>query len=286
MSIFLMADPLDIVFGFAGRIVWAIVGGIIIWARSNLYHYMIIKRKIVYFFTRKKFVLVWNDDSPEISEKIITKLKNKKPGKIAYKTIKTPDTILFYPALPKYVHAIILVVTDVTKLDENAKKRNLIEDKLLKYVSNGGLLIGTHDLIYRRCRNEKLQKAFGCTIKKFQPIPDGIHVSVVKKHRGHPLLRNIDDTFEFFDSEIITGDWDSNILKLIVTSEDNIIKGVNNIPMLCVNATTYDGLLIWINCGDKGDHVCDSIKIPQPEFIQVLSNALKYSKKIKEYSNR
>jgi len=276
----------EILYSFLPRLFYFVFGGLIVWMRRNVYIYMVVKRKIVVFITRKKYVIIWNDDSPEVSEKIINQIKQKKPGNFSYKIIKTPETILYYPASPREVQAIIIIVTDVTKLDENQQKRTDIEDKLIRYASAGGTLVGTHDIIYRRCRNEKLQKAFGCTLKKFKSAPEGIEVKLNPEYRGHPLLRGLKDSFRVRDNEIVTGMWDNNVHKLIITSTQVQFEDTKlEVPILCVNSATCDGLFIWISCGDKGDEVCDSVKLPDTYFIQMLYNSIRYSKKIKRYNS-
>lgn len=277
----------DMATGILTRLIWVLVGGLIIWTRRNVYFYMITKRKLYHFFTGKKYIIIWNDDSPEISQRIKTQLdKRKIPGRYKYKIIKSPDALLYFPSSPRQVHLVLLIVTDVTKLDENQKRRDEIETKLIDYVSAGGVLVGTHDIIYRRCRNVQLQKSFGCVLTKFQTAANPIKVKLVDKYASHPLLTGLKPAFEIKDGEIVYGKWDSDVQQLVQTEKDvDFGEGKCKVPVVCVNNHVHDGALIWFSSGDKSDQVSDSVRMPEDFFVQLLANAIQYNKEIKAFPN-
>jgi hypothetical protein len=151
--------------------VLGLLGSNISWFRQTRLSFFIILhfKKIPILIFRKKYILVWNDHNIDLSKKIIHLLQDKCPN-YRFVAMKEPNELLKYPLKAKYIHEIILMVTDVTKLAELENKRNLLQEKLRTYVVKGGMLFGTHDLIYRRCRNKILQDVFGCEIHKFVRI--------------------------------------------------------------------------------------------------------------------
>ncbi|MCL6266433.1 hypothetical protein [Flagellimonas myxillae] len=199
-----------------------------------------------------------------------------------YCVIDEPRDLLFYPIGKKYVNLIILFVTDVTKFSELPKERKLIQSKLLNHLKEGGTLVGTHDIIYRRCRNFALQKVYGCQLNNFRRLDAPIDVEIVPEHSTNPLLEGLDDNFSLDDGELCWGDWtaDANILA-------QTKKGFNKrkkVPMVVTRKISYDGLAIWLNSGDKFVNAPRSVSQPEEALVRILSNASRYSEEIKNYN--
>jgi len=259
-----------------------VIGYFVSWIKRNGYfvrkifnYYLFIER----FLTRKRIILIWNDHDDKLSDYIGETLKKRTLG-FKYKTMKSPDIILKYPLSPKIIHMIILIVSDVTKLSEKESRRDKIQDALLKYVIEGGTLFGTHDLIYRRCRNEKLQAAYGCEITNFKRFSQPIKVVINEAHKTHPLVKDLPQKFEVDDGELCWGHWGNDSEKLIKTESkvcNNHNKACNYIPILVIKELSHKGNLIWLNSADKRDRIADSLTRPQSAIIQIFVNAIEYA---------
>lgn len=160
--------------------------------------------------SRNSYVLVWTDEDIYVSKKICKELRKYFDHKII-KAISQPIDILKYPSVPTFTCAIILIVTDVAKLSENNKLRKRIQQNLVKFVDRGGGLIGTHDIVYRRVRNEMLEKAFGCRLTNFERCKNGI-VKYKKNtnYLNHRIASSLPDEFELTDNEICWGNWSAD----------------------------------------------------------------------------
>jgi len=255
-----------------------ILGYFISWSKKKIRFFTIILKRIYLFLLRKKYIIIWNDHHIEISKKIINCLYDKG---ISYKliAIKEPDALLMYPLTPKCVHEIIFMVTDVTKLSELESKRILIQERILSYVEEGGILFGTHDLIYRRCRNNILQKAYGCEIYDFTRLTEPIKAQMIE-NMEHPILKDVDKNLEFEDGEVCYGDWGSDTIILIETVRK--FKNWNNrkVPLLTIRSYGRNGILIWLNSADKTDVVAKSLAEPYGNIVKLIYNSIKYNKEI------
>lgn len=258
------------------------LGYYISWYKRNTFFIAVYLRKFKYFFIRAKYVLVWNDHTIDLSEKIADLLKDK-GIKYKFKLLIEPDELLKYPLSPKYIQTIILIVTDVTKLSESEPKRNRIQLKLVNYVRKGGILFGTHDLIYRRCRNKTLQQAFGCETYNFLRVQTPISAEIILVYKNHPLLRGIDLKPIFHDGEVCYGEWNNDAMILIQTVDNYPFADNNKVPLLAIRHTGSCGTLIWLNSADKSDEVAKSLSEPYKEVIRLMYNAIVYSKEIKEF---
>lgn len=261
------------------------IAGYIAGIKYKGYYIFPILRRIKMFFIRKKYILIWNDHNIETSEKFTALLKTQCP-KYRYKELKTAEYLLRYPLSIKSVHMIILIVTDVTKLSEIENRREKIQVELRNYVREGGILFGTHDLIYRRCRNQHLQELFGCEICNFQRVHDPVSVRIETQFNDHPLLKNLPNEFSFDDGEVCWGDWSKDAKILIKTTkrfENNMHGHREYVPTLVVRHTGSIGTLIWVNSGDKTDKIPKSLSEPQSQLVKIMENAITYSSEIKQY---
>lgn len=242
-------------------------------------------RYLKVLLTRRKYVLIWNDDSIHISEKIADLIKSECP-KFRYKELKTADELLRYPINPKTIKMVILIVTDVTKLSEIEKRRKRMQMQLSRFVREGGTLFGTHDLIYRRCRNRHLQHLFGCEVCNFQRVKEPIKVMIQPEYANHPLLTGIPSEFELDDGEVCWGDWEKDARILIKTTKrfhNHIKDKAEYVPMTVIRHIGKNGVLIWMNSADKADKLPMSLSEPQTNVVKVMANAINYSEQIREY---
>ncbi|MGY3213953.1 hypothetical protein [Mucilaginibacter sp. HD30] len=287
-----MADPKSyfddfIDKGFVQNVVVGLIfsiAGYISGLKFHGYYVFPLLRRIKYFFFRQKYILIWNDDSVETSQNITALLKLQCP-QYRYKELTTAEHLLRYPLKTKQVHMVILIVTDVTKLSEIEKRRERIQVKLGDYVRAGGTLFGTHDLIYRRCRNEHLQELFGCEICHFQRVHVPVSVKIEQQFHDHPLLKNLPDEFSFDDGEVCWGKWvpDAKILIKTTKKFKDTDGNSDQVPTLVVRHTGNIGTLIWVNCADKADKIPRSLSEPQSQLVKIMENAITYSNEIKQY---
>ena len=259
-----------------------LLGYFISWYKRNTFFLIVYLRKFKYFFVRTKYILIWNDHKVDLSEKIGELLKDK-GVKYRFKFLVEPDELLTYPLSPKYIQTIILIVTDVTKLSESEPKRNQIQLNIFRYVRRGGTLFGTHDLIYRRCRNKTLQEAFGCETFNFLRVQTPLNAEVIAGYKDHPLLKGIDLNPKFEDGEVCYGEWDNDAMILIQTVENYPFADNNKVPLLAIRHTGSYGTLIWLNSADKSDEVAKSLSEPYKEVVKLLYNSITYSKEIREF---
>lgn len=253
---------------------------ILCWFRDDFVNKMLIAYHfLIGKLSRKKYVLIWNDDkienSENISKKLDEKLKLEKNSSIIFQSLNTPKEILDFPMNSSIVQAIILIVSDVTKLSENSKTKDKIQNWLVDYLGKGGGIIGTHDLIYRRVRNDKLEDAFGCQLNYFERVDGKGEVKYLKNpcFENHDISKELPDSFELDDGEIICGKkWHVNANCLFHTDEENP-------KPLVVAIEKSKGKAVWINSADKKDGLAESISKPADEFIDILKSSIKWVNK-------
>src|SRR5262249_29170725 len=128
---------------------------------------------------RRKFVLIWVDDHKSQGKRLCKCLSKCDYDGNRYEALERPASLFLYSGSAKWVTAIILLDTDVTKLADKASIQTRIENRLERYVSRGGTLVGSHDLIYRRVRCKVLQEMFGCKTTQFERRPEKVHYQLV-----------------------------------------------------------------------------------------------------------
>ena len=99
------------------------------------------------------------------------------------------------------IYAIILIVTDCTKFSSNIYAAKRINETLVRYVRKGGKLIGAHDVIYRRTKNELLQNMFGCKIVNFEQT-ETVHYHKTEECLEEDRFSNLPEDFVLHDAEI------------------------------------------------------------------------------------
>jgi glycerophosphoryl diester phosphodiesterase len=187
---------LEIAQPFITHLAVSILIPVIIWLRNYLVRDLLkISRLILSTALRKKYVLIWNDDDVALSSKIGRILK-KHFSRCIFKSLKSPEQVLNYNLRPTLVKAVILIDSDVTKLSENVTRRNKIQRALVKYLERGGGIVATHDTIYRRTRNDELERVFGCQLTDFARSDKPIVYCRNSQVKNHIMYKDLPDTFE------------------------------------------------------------------------------------------
>ncbi|MFA4641493.1 hypothetical protein [Pyrococcus kukulkanii] len=263
---------LPIISDAAKEIVSTILVGLIAWFKDSIYEKLfLLHSRIKVKMSGKPLILIWNDSDIEISETLSDHLRNMLPH-YRFVPINTPKDILRYPRNPKFVAAVMFIVTDVTKLSEDENIRRKIQEWLKVYVRNGGAFIGTHDIIYRRTRNEILQSMFGYTVNDFQRVDKVLYVKN-KELKNSIIFKDLPDEFYLSDGEVIWGVLKQKSMTEIPFYSKSEDARVNGKPLVLLRKLG-DGRLVWLNSADKKEEVAASVSKPEELFIVLLRNCL------------
>ena len=220
---------------------------------------------------RKQFVLLWIDDHQSLSEKLCRQLSRLDNEGNLYRTLDRPTSIYLYPLSGRMVRAIIILDTDVSKLADQDSAQARLQRQLEHYVSRGGALIASHDVIYRRVRCTELQSMFGCQITQFYPCrPEKVHYQVCAKAAGHPIRAGLSDNFELDDGEVVAGSSAPDVDVIYITADPPSRP-------LVVTREHGQGRLVWLNSGDKGDWMCPSLARPEEPLVRLLVNCVNWA---------
>ena len=250
-------------------------------AKSLLFTFI---REIYSVLARKKYILLWNDHDTEISDNLCKNLRKKGVNDLL-KSLESPKEILNYPLKPARVKALILIVSDVTKLSDNKKLRELIESKIHSYYKKGGGIVGTHDIIYLRVRNSKLRDDFGGEINTFKRIDKPVkyirnNEPFGSKHTKDlpdefdvsQLTEGLPDEFELNDGEIIVGKWKDDVGIIFNSAKEYGLEF--GLKPLVTARERGNGRLVWLNSGDKYESFPRSISLPEDDFLTLLKNSI------------
>lgn len=207
-----------------------------------------------------KHVLFWADFGIDVMGKIIKRLSL--PDEYYVEMISDPVEMLSKDF--SIIESIVLLDTDVTKLANNDFAIKRINDTLYSFVCNGGHLIATHDIIYRRTRNVELQKLFGCQITNFRQMKE-VCYQKTSQCLDSGLFKDIPETFILHDDEICWGE--------IAPDVDVFFETPDGIPLV-FGRECGDGSCIYMNPGDFKNTPSRSIMRPEPEFIQLLQTTV------------
>ncbi len=217
--------------------------------------------------TGKRFVLVWNDVDRALSRRLATLLENGSLPGLVFRDLATPEDILNYALIPRVVGCVVLLITDVTKLSEDAGTRDKIQEALAQYVARGGGLIGSHDIVYRRVRNKALQRVFGGMTAHFRRTDQPV-VYVKDPETLHPVAQGLPDSFSLNDGEVVWGTWDNSVVP--------VFRSPEGVPLVTVKKHGL-GRVVWLNSGDNGEHLARSVAVPEPEFLTLLENSVRWT---------
>ena len=210
-----------------------------------------------------KHILVWGDFDSAVIEKLFHRLDLSEDYYV--ETLVEPLEILSKNL--KNIDSIVLMITDVTKLSNFDSTLKRLNQVLADYVKDGGRLICTHDVIYRRTRNAKLQEMYGCQITNFLSSPE---VRYVKTDlcREEDLFSELSDSFVLHDGEICWGE--------LAPDVDVFFETDDGVPL--VFAREYGkGTCIYLNSGDYKNHPPRSILRPEKDFVLLLKASIQFS---------
>jgi len=158
-----------------------------------------------------------------------------------------------------------LIVTDCTKFSSNIYAAKRINETLVRYVRKGGKLIGAHDVIYRRTKNELLQNMFGCKIVNFEQT-ETVHYHKTEECLEEDRFSNLPEDFVLHDAEICWGK--------VAEDVDVYFETESGIPL--VFSREYgNGLCIFLNSGDFKERPPRSILITNRKHRRIPSRHFK-----------
>lgn len=275
-----MGSLFDFLVNVSSEVIVGVSVFVYMWARRKMRFRKTIRRILSGLLSKKKFVLLWNDVGTAVGEQIAKELRKKSP-RYKFVALENAEELLSYPLKNSLVELVILIDTDVTKLSDKEEIRGQIQHELLAYVRGGGMIFGTHDVIYRRVRNEELARAFECTMTSFKREEEPIEYVVVPEQRNHKIVQNLPETFCLDDGEVCWGSWPQHATVLFESTKP--YDNGKTIPLLVLKSYS-EGHLIWMNSGDKDERLCESIAKPSDHFIQVIVNALEWKSAIPDVS--
>ena len=226
---------------------------------SRVIKYLSNSAQILTSLETKNHILFWADFDDAIIEKIINKLELEN---VFIEIMDEPVEILSKNL--QAVESIILLVTDCTKFSSNIHAAKRINERLVRYVREGGKLIAAHDVIYRRTKNELLQNMFGCKIINFEQI-SSVHYYKTEECIDMDIFSNLPNDFILHDAEICWGN--------VAEDVDVYFETENGIPL--VFSREYGkGTCIYLNSGDFKERPPKSILKPEKNFIELLKEAI------------
>lgn len=186
--------------------------------------------------------------------------------------VRHGDDLLRLPLSHRRILGILLLLTDVTQFTSRPKDRARLQERLVKYVHGGGCLVLGHDVLYRRTRNERLQKLAGCQLTSFHGVDDPVeYVKVSSGARATDnaaLLAVLPDSLALGDNEVVSGTWMQDVEYLYVWQADSQVPLLTRRPL-------GDGVVFWLNSGDQNAvGPPRAIARPEPGLVQLLARLL------------
>jgi hypothetical protein len=166
------------------------------------------------------------------------------------------------------MHAVILIVTDVTQFTSKARDSVRFQNTLARYAHRGGCLILGHDVIWRRSRNKRLQELAGCTLDKFTRVNRVVHYVRVdhgdRMTSDKELLDNLPQVMALGDNEVVIGSWKRDVEYLYHWQDDE------NVPLV-TRRTVGNGKVYWLNSGDSNAlGPPRTLAKPDEQFVEML----------------
>lgn len=163
----------------------------------------------------------------------------------------TGEDLMRRPVSGPGMHAVILLVTDVTQFTTKPRDGVRFQKALARYAHRGGCLILGHDVIYRRSRNKRLQELAGCTLDRFSRMNREVHYLRVdhgdRMSTDKELLDRLPQIMSLGDNEVVIGAWKRDVEYLYVWRDDEEVP-------LVTRRTVGNGTVYWINSGDSNAH--------------------------------
>jgi hypothetical protein len=182
--------------------------------------------------------------------------------------------LLRCPLTTPPVIGVVLLLTDVTQLSSYPRDRAGLQDRLVKYAHRGGCLILGHDVIYRRSRNERLQKLAGCVLDNFKRMEESVKYKKVsaapRATTDTKLLSELPDSLELTDNEIVIGNWMDDVEYLYHWQDDEAVP-------LVTRRTVGAGRVYWVNSGDTNiSGPPRSLARPESDFVNLLATLIRH----------
>lgn len=215
-------------------------------------------------------VLYWADFKKSYSRHLIKKMQER-DERLEFRVL---DHIidLLSPDLDIFDYSIVMIqVTDVTKFSASEDERNKIGELLDEFVDEGNKLIVSHDVIYRRTRNETLQEMYHYKINNFGR-ESKIKYTKTNYCKQVNAFSELPSIFYLDDGELCWGDvsklQDKKIFFDTTTIDPQTGKRIR-IPL--VFGKIYGGgQLIWFNTGDTYDDPPKPITELDENFVKLL----------------
>lgn len=185
--------------------------------------------------------------------------------------LRTGAAILTYPLFPILVRGIVIIITDVTPLSVDPKRRDTIQRRLSKYAHRGGISIFGHDILYRRTKNKILQTLVGGKIVRFCAIPQVQYVRNQDQTRAckDPTLNSmLPDKMTLSDQEVIEGEWNNDVEFLYVKEDEPSVP-------LVTRRKLEKGVVYWLNSGDTDNTGAPrSVSEPEKGLVDLVSTLI------------
>jgi hypothetical protein len=167
------------------------------------------------------------------------------------------------------MHAIVLLLTDVTQFTARPRDRERFQNTLARYAHRGGCLILGHDVIYRRSRNRRLQQLAGCTLDRFARVNQVVHYVRVdggdRASSDPELLGSLPEAMSLNDNEVVIGSWKQDVEYLYHWREDE------DVPLV-TRRTVGNGKVYWLNSGDSNAlGPPRTLARPDRQFVDMLA---------------
>lgn len=227
---------------------------------------------------RRKTVLVYTDCDDEghttktLSDRLEHQLGSSHGVRVRTKVARDGIDLLRWPLPKSDVLGVIVLITDVTQLSAQPRDRKCLQENLSRYVKKGGRLVLGHDVIYRRSRNDQLQKLAGGALDSYQRVSRP--VTYVKVDAGDrvtsnaALLADLPDEFELGDNEVVIGEWADDV-EYLYRWERN-----RRVPLVTRRSVGL-GHVYWVNSGDTNARgPSRSIARPEDQFLSLLAKLL------------
>jgi hypothetical protein len=166
------------------------------------------------------------------------------------------------------LHAVILLLTDVTQFTSRQREGDRFQNGLARYAHRGGCLILGHDVIYRRSRNKRLQELAGCTLDRFARMNRVVHYVRVddgdRMSSDAELLLNLPQVMSLGDNEVVIGSWKRDVEYLYRWRDDE------DVPLV-TRRTVGNGKVYWLNSGDSNAlGPPRTLAKPDGQFVEML----------------
>lgn len=191
---------------------------------------------------------------------------------VRFRVVRDGIDLARSPFASRSVLAVVILLTDVTQLSARPRDRVRVQNSLIRYVHRGGCLVLGHDVIYRRTRNERLQRLAGCALDTFHRLDEATgYVKVVSGPRAteeREILDTLPDRFELDDNEVVVGKWGKDVEYLYTWAENPEVP-------LVTRRSVGRGRVYWVNSGDSNaDGPPRSIGRPEFGLVKLLGTII------------